>query len=134
MVKNSEKTQFRSGSEQVKTARKGGIASGKARREKKTVKKLLEEFMNSDVSSNKQLQALARKAGIESDASIKQLYIMVTILNSLKSANFDDLGKLQTILGEQIEETNGKQAIEDDPLTKSLMEEAERMNGNAAQP
>lgn len=134
MALNPQNLRTPTSEEARKNGKKGGIASGKARREKKTVKKLLEEFMNSDVSSNKQLQALARKAGIESDASIKQLYIMVTILNSLKSANFDDLGKLQTILGEQIEETNGKQAIEDDPLTKSLMEEAERMNGNAAQP
>lgn len=130
MANNPQNLKRPTSEEARRNGRKGGIASGKARREKKTVKRLLEEFMDSDVSSNKQLQALARKAGIESGASIKQLYIMITILNSLKSANFDDLGKLQNILGEHIEETNGKQAIEDDPLTKSLMEEAERMNEN----
>lgn len=34
-VEDMEHTQFRTGDEQVETARKGGIASGKARREKK---------------------------------------------------------------------------------------------------
>lgn len=40
-VTNSEGTQFQAGDEQVKTATKGGIASGKSRREKKAMKETL---------------------------------------------------------------------------------------------
>lgn len=40
-VINSEGTQFQAGAEQVETATKGGIASGKARREKKAMKDTL---------------------------------------------------------------------------------------------
>ena len=47
VVPNSEATRFQSGDNAVKNGRKGGIASGKARREKatmlSTLKKLLDE-------------------------------------------------------------------------------------------
>ena len=42
-VPNSEATQFRTGKEQVETARQGGIASGIARREKKLFKEAIEK-------------------------------------------------------------------------------------------
>ena len=45
-VKNSEGTQFQTGDEQVKTATKGGIASGKARREKKAMKETLATLLS----------------------------------------------------------------------------------------
>ena len=45
VVPNSEKTQFRAGKEQVEIARQGGIASGKARQEKATLKKTLETLL-----------------------------------------------------------------------------------------
>ena len=46
VVPNSEKTQFRAGEEQVKIARQGGIASGKVRQEKATMKKTLEMLLD----------------------------------------------------------------------------------------
>ena len=52
-LKNTEATQFRTGSEQVKTARKGGIASGKARREKADLKKQLQVWLETDVARDK---------------------------------------------------------------------------------
>lgn len=45
VVPNSEKTQFRAGEEQVKIARQGGIASGKARQKKAALKKTLETLL-----------------------------------------------------------------------------------------
>lgn len=44
-VANNEATQFRTGEKQVEIARKGGIASGEARREKATMRKTLEMML-----------------------------------------------------------------------------------------
>lgn len=46
-------TRFRTGSEQVKTARKGGIASGKARREKADLRKQMQLFLETDATTDK---------------------------------------------------------------------------------
>ena len=53
VVPNNEATQFRAGEEQVAIARQGGIASGKARQEKATMKKTLEMLL--DEKNNKGL-------------------------------------------------------------------------------
>ena len=44
--KIGEKTQFRSGDEAAENGRKGGIASGKARKEKAMLRKIAEEVLN----------------------------------------------------------------------------------------
>ena len=53
VVPNNEATQFRAGEEQVKIARLGGIASGKARQEKATMKKTLEMLLNETIKKGK---------------------------------------------------------------------------------
>ena len=45
-LKNTEATQFQTGSEQVEIARKGGKASGRARRERKTMRETAEYYLN----------------------------------------------------------------------------------------
>ena len=45
VVPNNEETRFRAGKEQVEIARQGGIASGKASRERKRAKDILETFL-----------------------------------------------------------------------------------------
>ena len=45
---NRERTYFRTGEEQVKIARKGGIASGKARRERKLLREGIAERMGEE--------------------------------------------------------------------------------------
>jgi hypothetical protein len=48
-----EATQFRTGAEQVETARKGGVASGKVRKEKKALKETLEWLLNLPIKDGK---------------------------------------------------------------------------------
>lgn len=48
-VPNSEATQFRTGKEQVETARQGGIASGIARREKKLFREAIEKKLGANL-------------------------------------------------------------------------------------
>ena len=99
-LKNGEATQFRTGEEQVEIARQGGIASGKARREKKTIQKILSDLLDSEIKDSPQFAKLASKMGVESDKSVKDIFTMVCLLNSVKSGNLGDLERLSKLLGE----------------------------------
>ena len=98
---NAEATEFRTGKQQVEIARQGGIASGIARREKKTVQKILGDFLDLGITQNKTLEALARKAGLSTDGSIKDLVTAVCVLNTLKKGDISELEKIAKLLGEQ---------------------------------
>ena len=83
--------------------KKGGIASGIARREKKTVQKILNDFLSTAAKDNPQVAKLAAKMGLKSDDSIKDLFTIVCTLNTLKDGNLSDLERLSKLLGEQTE-------------------------------
>ena len=99
LIPQSERTK----DEQRKIARKGGIASGIARREKKTVQKILSDFLDTSAKDNLQIAKLAAKMGLQGDESIKDLFTIVCTLNTLKSGNLGDLERLTKLLGEQTE-------------------------------
>jgi hypothetical protein len=100
---NAEATQFRSGEEAVENGRKGGIASGQARREKKTIQKILTDLLDSEIKDSPQFAKLASKMGVESDKSVKDIFTMVCLLNSVKNGNLGDLERLSKLLGEDKE-------------------------------
>ena len=100
---NAEATQFRSGEEAVENGRKGGISSGKARREKKTIQNILTALCDSKCSDIPQFKKIAAKIGLDSDKSVKELFTLVSTLNALKTAKMDDLVKMAELLGEQRE-------------------------------
>ena len=103
---NAEATQFRSGEEAVENGRKGGIASGKARREKKTIQKILADLLDGQIKDNPQFAKLASKMGVESDKSVKDIFTMICLLNSVKSGNLGDLERLSKLLGEDKQNEN----------------------------
>ena len=47
---NAEATQFRAGEQQVEIARQGGVASGIARREKKSLREAMQVLMDADLT------------------------------------------------------------------------------------
>ena len=100
---NAEATEFRTGEQQVEIARRGGIASGIARREKKTIQKILSDLLDSEIKDSPQFAKLASKMGVESDKSVKDIFTMVCLLNSVKNGNLGDLERLSKLLGEQTE-------------------------------
>ena len=124
---NAEATEFRTGERQVEIARQGGIASGIARREKKTVQKILNDFLETSAKDNPQISKLASKMGLQGDESIKDLFTIVCTLNTLKSGKLSDLETLSKLLGED-KFISQEAKEEDDPLTKALKEEAERID------
>lgn len=102
LIPQSERTK----DEQREIARMGGIASGKARREKKTIQKILADLLDSEIKDSPQFAKLASKMGVESDKSVKDIFTMVCLLNSVKSGNLDDLERLSKLLGEDKQNEN----------------------------
>ena len=102
LIPNEERTP----SERRENARKAGVASGKARREKKTIQKILAELLDSEIKDSPQFAKLASKMGVESDKSVKDIFTMVCLLNSAKSGNLGDLERLSKLLGEDKQNEN----------------------------
>ena len=102
-LKNGEATQFRAGEEQVEIARLGGIASGKARREKQKTQQILADLLSIKNKDIAMFQKLASKLGLDGDTSIHEVFTMVCLLNAVKKGDLSDLGQLQKLLGEQTE-------------------------------
>ena len=118
---NAEATQFRSGEEAVENGRKGGIASGQSRREKKTIQKILADLLDSEIKDSPQFAKLASKMGVESDKSVKDIFTMVCLLNSVKSGNMGDLERLSKLLGEDNAKEHNNGIL--DELTEYLKNE-----------
>ena len=93
--------------------RKGGIASGKARREKKTIQKILDELLNQKCNDSTQFKRIASKLGIESNKSIKELLTYLAIINTAKNANLDELGKITKLIGEQTEMNDNNETVKE---------------------
>lgn len=90
----------------VEEASKGGQNSGKARREKKTIQKILTDLLDSEIKDSPKFAKLASKMGVESDKSVKDIFTMVCLLNSVKSGNLGDLERLSKLLGEDKQNEN----------------------------
>lgn len=105
-LKNGEATQFRAGKEQVEIARQGGIASGKARREKQKTQQILADIVSIKNKDLAMFQKLATKLGLDGDISIHEVFTLTCLLNSVKSGNLGDLERLTKILGEDKQNEN----------------------------
>ena len=62
LAKISEKTRFKTGSEQVEIARLGGFASGEAKRKRKTIREELEFLLEKKLKNNKGKDISTREA------------------------------------------------------------------------
>jgi hypothetical protein len=84
----------------------GGKKSAQARREKKTIQKILADLLDSEIKDSPQFAKLASKMGVESDKSVKDIFTLVCLLNSVKSGNLGDLERLSKLLGEDKQNEN----------------------------
>lgn len=87
-------------------AKKGGRNSAKSRREKKTIQKILTDLLDTEIKDSPQFAKLAAKMGVEGDKSVKEIFSMICLLNSVKSGNLGDLERLQKLLGEDKQDEN----------------------------
>ena len=102
-------------------AKRGGINSAKARREKKTIQKILSDLLDGQIKDSPQFAKLASKMGVESDKSVKDIFTMVCLLNSVKSGNLGDLERLSKLLGEDNAKEHNNGIL--DELTEYLKNE-----------
>lgn len=89
--------------EQKKIARMGGIASGKARREKQKTQQILADLVSIKNKDLDMFKKLATKLGLDGNISIHEVFTITCLLNSVKSGNLSDLERLTKLLGEQTE-------------------------------
>ena len=87
----------------VSEQRKGGQKSAEVRREKKTIQRILSDFLDAPALENQQVASLARKMGLKGEDSVKTLFTIVCTLNTLKKGDLSDLERLTALLGEQTE-------------------------------
>ena len=118
---NAEATQFRTGEEQVEIARQGGLASGKARRERQKTQQILADLVSIKNKDLATFQKEAKKMGLDGDISIHELFTMVCLLNSVKSGNLGDLERLSKLLGEDNTKEHNNGIL--DELTEYLKNE-----------
>lgn len=104
---------FKTAKEARESGRKGGIASGQARKERKTIQKILNEFLNVKCSDSTQFKRIATKVGIESEKSIKELLTYLAIINTAKNANLDELSKLTKLIGEMPEMNDNNEDVKE---------------------
>lgn len=84
----------------VEEQRAGGKKSAQVRREKKAIKKLLDEFIYNG-STLKQQKQLATKLGLTEDSPFIEVLTRLAIINSVKKGfNLDDLQKIIEITGQ----------------------------------
>lgn len=93
--------------------RKGGKNSVKSRREKKTIQNILTALCDSKCSDIPQFKKIAAKLGLDGDKSVKELFTLVSTLNTLKTAKMDDLGKMAELLGEQREKDENLESVQE---------------------
>ena len=99
LIPQSERTK----DEQREIARLGGIASGKARREKQKTQQILSDLLSIKNKDLAMFQKLASKLGLDGDTSIHEVFTMVCLLNAVKKGDLQDLERLTKLLGEQTE-------------------------------
>ena len=104
---------FKTVKEARESGRKGGIASGQARRNKKTIQNIVNEFLNAKCSDSAQFKRIAQKLGIESEKSIKELLTYLAIINTAKNANLDELSKLTKLIGEMPEMNDNNEDVKE---------------------
>lgn len=105
-VKNEKKNQFRSGEEAAKSGKKGGIASGKARREKKAMKETLETLLQMPLKAGK----AADLDEIKDIAALKGKNI--TVQEAIMLAQIQKAMKGDTKAAEYVRDTSGNKLKE----------------------
>ena len=80
--------------------RKGGKARAKSRREKRTIRELVDNILSKNINEYPAIFQIAEKLGIENCKNVKELMTLVTIFNTVNTAKIDDLEKISKLLGE----------------------------------
>ena len=128
-LKKGAPYRFRTGEKQVEIARRGGIASGEARRRKKTMKETVKMLLNMEIpDAAKELKAKLKVMGISEEDFTYQSAVMVAILNQAMKGNTKAATFLRDTAGENpllMEEENYSLADAIEDAYRDRIEESE---------
>lgn len=128
-LKKGAPFRFRTGEQQVETARRGGIASGEARRRKKTMKETAKMLLDMEIpDAEKELKAKLKVMGISEEDFTYQSAVMVGILNQAMKGNTKAAAFLRDTVGENpmlMEEEGSSLADAIEEAYRNRMEESE---------
>lgn len=128
-LKKGAPYRFRTGEQQVETARRGGIASGEARRRKKTMKETAKMLLDMEIpDAAKELKAKLKMMGISEEDFTYQSAVMVGILNQAMKGNTKAAAFLRDTVGENpmlMEEEGSSLADAIEEAYRNRMEESE---------
>lgn len=100
-LKNGEPFRFRSGEEAAKAGKKGGIASGEARRRKKAMRDTAEMLLDMQVpKAAKELKQKLAIMGISEEDFTYQTAVMVGVINQAMKGNTKAAAFLRDTVGE----------------------------------
>ena len=118
-VPNSEATQFKTGEKQVEIARKGGIASGEAKRQKKTMRETLEAM----------LEEVANIEGNDNKLTFKELATLGLLKGAVQGNNanyktiLETIGEIQPVDSNTATPTLKIEITDNSKLERTLYEE-----------
>lgn len=95
----------RSSEEAVRNGKKGGENSGKSRRKKVELQKIVRDMLNSKASRYPVLAQIAEKYGIDRTITVKELISLGAMLKAAADGSAGELLKLMEIVGENPTET-----------------------------
>lgn len=100
-LKKGEPYRFRTGEQQVEIARKGGIASGEARRRKKTMRETAQMVLDMQIpNAAKELKTKLKVMGLSEEDFTYQAAVMVAIINQAMKGNTKAAAFLRDTVGE----------------------------------
>lgn len=102
--------------------RKGGIASGIARRRKRSLREAADLYLSLPVADRKSWNKIARE-GVDPEDIDNQMAMIIGLTQQAMKGDAKAAKVIVDLIGETPNNGNGMPEIEDDPITKSLKEE-----------
>lgn len=119
-LENGRATQFRSGEEAARNGQLGGIASGAARRRKKSLREAADLYLSLPIQDKRKLNAMLRD-GIEPEDADNQMAIIVGLSKMAMAGD----SKSAKLLFELVNDGGAEQnSVPDDGFVDALREEA----------
>lgn len=98
-LENGKLTQFRSGEEAAKAGKKGGVASGEARRRKRTLKAATKDLLETPVKS-KELQQKMELLGVSAKDADYMTAVAVAMVTQAMKGNVKAAAFCRDLIGE----------------------------------
>ena len=102
---NGKRTQFRAGEEQVEIARRGGIASGEARRKKKQTAELMKNILNSSLEGKNKQTVKAFASELEDEDLTVNALMAAGLVKAAATGNVKAFEAVQRYIGTDEQET-----------------------------